>query len=93
MSVRSDLIVEVDTTLDGGGLYVGDWIDSGGIQRLRGVVQGGSLSIDESSDQSVVLRTVALADGDEMSVTARYFRMVGTGSPSAAFRAVFRVAG
>jgi len=93
MANRSDLPVEVDTTLDGSGVYVGAWIDSAGIFRVRCVVQGAIAGVDESSDQTNVLRSVTLADGDEVALTTRYFRLVGSGSASATFRAALRVVG
>lgn len=93
MANRSDLPAEVDATFDGSGIYAGPWIDSAGILRVRCVVQGGTAGVDESSDQTNVLRSVTLADGDEVALTARYFRLVGSGAPSATFRAVLRAVG
>lgn len=99
MAQRTDLVAEIDTTLDGSGDYTGPWIDSAGIFRLRVANTGSGVRIEESNDQTntVQVNTVEVSSEglpyaqEEISITARYFRVRGYGDPNAALHASVRV--
>lgn len=94
MANRADLI-EVNTTLSGSGTYAGDWLDSAGVLRARLLFQFsgqvGTVTLEQSSDQTNVIATDTWTNDTERSLTARYFRITANGgAASAAFRAVIR---
>lgn len=94
MARRTDLLVEVDTTLDGTGRYVGDWVDTAGVLTIRVfTTQGSSLLIEQSADQVQILADTLGVDL-EFDLTMRYFRIaVDGGTPNAAFRGTVRAIG
>lgn len=97
MANRSDLLSEVDTTIDANGDYIGPWIDSGQVQTVRVIYTdlGIAPAIEESADQANVIRGIGLTNGANVNITARYFRLKVDGSSGyagQAFRAVIRVA-
>lgn len=87
---RSDLLVEIDTTFDASGNYTGPWMDSTGILSVRGVYSfsgssGPQVFIEESSDASVVLGGGgSIYGGAVVPLSARYFRVAGTGADAGA---------
>lgn len=95
MAVRRDLVLEVDTTLDGSGNYASDWLDSSAIYDVRVLhwfsgSPSPTVQIDESSDQTHILTSTVL--GADASLTARYFRLSANGGGvGATFRAAVRV--
>jgi hypothetical protein len=99
MAQRTDLVAEIDTTLDGTGDYTGPWIDSAGIFLIRIVNVGSGIRIEESNDQTntVQINTVEIAgEGlpyaqEEIAITARYFRVMGYGDPNAPLHAAVRI--
>lgn len=101
MAQRTDLIAEIDTTLDGSGDYTGSWLDSGGIFLIRVVNTGSGVRIEESNNQTDVVQvntSEVAAEGlpwaqEEMSLTARYFRVRGYGDANAALHVAVRVIG
>ncbi|HEY2086258.1 MAG TPA: hypothetical protein VGH54_09565 [Mycobacterium sp.] len=89
MSQRVDLLSEVDTTLDGSGGYIGPWIDSAGVDKIRVTFRcasAGVLYVDHSSDQTNVLYEgleavlgSSIGGLSEQPLGARYFRVRADG--------------
>lgn len=96
MAPRSDLPIEIDTTLNGSGAFVSSWADSAGFISVLPVWTdpgGGGLTVsfDYSLDASTVLRSVTVNHLVEVTIPARYFRLVVSGgSANATFRASIR---
>lgn len=93
MARRGDLLVEVNSTLDGSGDYTGDWIDSSGIFTIRvlATTAGVNPGIQQTADQVYIFSDTLGAGYQEYPITARYFRLyMDGGTPNAAFRAIVR---
>jgi type 1 fimbria pilin len=101
---RADLLLEVDTTLDGSGEYIGDWIDTGGVLTALVTFQSNSstgiFEVQQSMDQSFVFfdgNGPNLGGGgssQEYPLRARYFRIKASGgTASATLRACVRAIG
>jgi|SRR5882757_150189 len=96
MTARRDLLLEVDTTLDGSGNYNSPWIDSAGTDRIVAVWTDGisGVKINFSLDTEEFLYTIDAARLTEYVVPARYFNLrVIAGGNNAAFRASVRALG
>lgn len=101
MARRIDLIAEIDTTLDGSGDYTGEWIDSCGIRTIRVANVGSGVRIEESNNQTdiVQVNTSDVApeglpyNKEEITITARWLRVRGYGSPNGPLHAAVRVIG
>jgi hypothetical protein len=93
---RSDLLAEVDTTLDATGAYSGTWFDSTGTLSARFLYfftnnPAPQVLIEESSDMTNFLASDQLLNGASFQVTARYFRITASGgAPGATFRFAIR---
>lgn len=78
MANRSDLLLEVDTTLDANGDYIGDWIDTGGVGSIRVVFSlpsGYYPVIQHSADASNVISSDVINPSNTIiGLAARYFR-------------------
>lgn len=94
MALRADLLAEVVDVLDGSGDYTGEWIDTGGIQRVRLLntgLGGVSVTLEHSIDQVNVMPD-SWTSGDEKDLTTRYFRFaINGGTPSLGFQLSIRV--
>lgn len=93
---REDLLIEVDTTLDGSGNYASDWLDSAEIHSVRlvfGFASGsGSVYVSPSNDTTYSFPTLAVSSGSEVAIASRYFQVVATGTASTAFHLAVRKA-
>lgn len=93
---RSDLPLEVDTTLDSAGAYVGSWIDSADMYSVAVWYTPGTpgVVIESSLDASTVLVADGWANGTEKPIHTRYWRVSVTGgTANAVFRLSARVVG
>lgn len=87
-----ELLLEVDTTLDGNGDYVGPWIDASGVLKGRVIYNSTEgAGVEQSNDATNVFGGVGVASGTEFPVTARYIRFV-LDAPSGQANAPFRLA-
>lgn len=98
MAQRTDLVAEIETTLDGSGDYTGPWIDSAGIFKVRVVNVGSGIRIEQSNDQTNAVQISTVDVGvegpyrhEEIAITARYFRVRGYGDANAPLHAAVRV--
>jgi hypothetical protein len=93
MARRGDLLVEVNTTLDGSGNYTGDWIDSSGIERIRVLSTTASVfpQIQQTADQVYIFQDTLASGSEEYAITGRYFRLaMVSGTANATYRAIVR---
>jgi hypothetical protein len=94
MAQRSDLLFEVDTTLDGSGNYTSPWIESAEVHSVVAVWTdgvGGSSGYPKfnlSADATNVIRSVeSLGVFGEYKIPARYFRFqISGGTANATLR-------
>ena len=94
MAQRSDILLEVDTTLDGSGNYTGPWIEAAEIHTVVAVWTdgiGGSSGYPKfnlSADSSNVIRSLeSISPFTEYKIPARYFRFqVSGGTANAVLR-------
>ncbi|MFF1744734.1 hypothetical protein [Streptomyces mirabilis] len=93
---RSDLPLEVDTTLDAAGEYVSPWIDSADMYSVAAWYSPGTpgVVIESSLDASSVLIADSWSNGSEKPVHTRFWRVSVTGgTANAVFRLSARVVG
>lgn len=102
MAARSDLLLEVNTTLDGSGAYTSDWFDSGDVEAVTVVWYFGGSSIpgvglDEGLDGTAALWEASFPQSaghygsGTLAVAARFFRLsVAGGQSGTAFAASLR---
>lgn len=96
MAARRDLVLEVDTTLDGSGTYTSAWLDSSDIFDVRALIffsgsPAPTSALEESNDQTNSYSGNTLTSGTSAPVTGRYFRLhVTGGGAGATYRAVVR---
>ena len=94
MAQRSDILFEIDTTLDGSGNYTGPWIESSGIHTViltftEGLGGGsGYPKFHLSADATNVIRSIeSVGPGGEYKIPTRYFRFQeSAGNANATFR-------
>lgn len=95
MAQRVDLLIEVDTTLDGSGDYTSPWVETAYVDTVRvGAVGGENFRyVEQSIDGTNVFFQTGIGGGlTEVPLVARYVRLaVDGGTPSAVFRASVRV--
>lgn len=103
LAPRADLPVELDTTLDGSGNYIGEWIDTAGMLKVRATWQSptssGTFQIEQSMDQSFIFfegpgSTTLDGTSQEYPLFARYFRVKAiNGTPNGTLRVCVRAIG
>lgn len=90
MALRADLVIEEDTAFVGGN-YTSAWIDSGGIDAVRVIHDGGNNAVvEESTNQSDIVNSIAVTNGSTLHLTARYFRVTATGGTTAPYHIAVR---
>lgn len=80
---RADLLAEIDTTLDGSGVYEGPWIDTGGVYDVRVCADTAApLYLEESQDGSTKVPGIGALSSlrSEVGLTNRFFRVAVRGS-------------
>lgn len=97
MAGKADVVITVDTTLDGSGNYTGDWYDADGVLTVRFANASSGARLQQSNDQTnlINVRTPVSTgtgyDMEDIPLVARYLRVVGFGAPSAALRVNVRI--
>lgn len=94
MAKRSDILFEVDTTLDGGGNYAGPWVDASEIHSViltftEGL--GGASGYPKlrlSSDTTNIIRSIEnVSPNTEYLIPSRYFDFqISAGTANATLR-------
>jgi hypothetical protein len=98
---RPDLPIEVDTTLDSTGTYIGEWVDTSSMLSARlsyFIFGGGSVGFEESLDGAApmypsgpITPMNSLQNNAVVNPAARYIRLhVSGGTVNAIFRASVR---
>jgi len=104
MSDRSDLLVEIEVTLNAGNSYsyYSDWFDSGDIDKVAVIWSfsgGGGIgpAIQQSTDKSSIIQTLSPSgQGAEFQIVSRYFRLalsVSSGYDGSVLKSAMRVVG